>query len=302
MIIDTGNVCNLKCPLCPTGAGRPTRQKGFLGYDHFKKTIDEAREYLYSVDLYNWGEPFLNQDIFRMIRYLKASNIKVILNSNLNTLKDEEIISVVESGLDELKVSIDGASPQTYSQYRVNGDFNVVMANLKKLIEARRIHHARCPHIIWQFLIMKHNEHEIQQAKLLAKQIGVDEIEFRPMRTYMGIENLMNDAAKIKAVADWLPVNEQYSRYDYKKLQRKNAGSSCFFLKTTMIINADGSASPCCGVYDEKWDFGNVFKDGVMGVWNNKRYQQARKAVSEKDSSDKTLICSYCIENGFIEY
>ncbi len=302
MTIDTGNICNLKCPFCPTGIGRPTRSKNFLNYDCFKKVADEVKDYLYSVDLYNWGEPFLNPDIFRMIRYLKDSNIQVNLNSNLNTLKKEDMGRVVDSGLDELKVSIDGASQESYSKYRINGDFDIVMTNLKELIRIKKERHVNHPVVAWQFLIMRHNEGEMREARRLAKEIGVDEIEFRPMRTCMGVENLMKDALKIKALEGWLPVDERYSRYDYKNLRRKDTGLGCLFLKTTMVINADGSVSPCCGVYDEKWDFGNVFKDGVMNVWNNARYQQARKAVAGRDGSDKSLICSYCIENGFIEY
>jgi radical SAM protein with 4Fe4S-binding SPASM domain len=302
LVIDTGNICSLKCPLCPTGSGRGGREKKFLKFEDFKKIIDEAALYLYEIDLYNWGEPFLNKDILKMIEYAKGADVKVNVNSNLNSLKESHIHPLIKSGLDELIVSLDGATGKSYSAYRVNGDFDIVMFNLKELIRIKRENKSRYPKIIWQFLVMSHNEHEIEKAKQSAKALGVDEIRFRPLRCDMGREIFMSDKEKIETIKEWLPEQERYARYDYKRQIRKQRLNKCLFLNTTAVLNADGSVSPCCGVYDKKWDFGNAFSEGILTIWNNEKYQQARKAVLNKDSSDKTLVCSYCIENGFLEY
>jgi radical SAM protein with 4Fe4S-binding SPASM domain len=106
----------------------------------------------------------------------------------------------------------------------------------------------------------------------------------------------------MESITEWLPREKKYSRYKYNKKMKKNSLTKCLFLTTTMVINANGSVSPCCGVYDEKWDFGNVLTDGVFHVWNNKDYQKARKAVLEEDESDKDLICTHCIKNGFLAF
>lgn len=302
MVIDAGNICQLKCPLCPTGLERPTRKKSLLKFDGFKKVLDEAGSYLCEIDLYNWGEPFLNPDLFKMIGYAKKMGLKVNISSNLNLLKEEWIHEIIRLKLDHLTVSLDGTSEESYKKYRIGGDFNGVLANLRRLTALKKHYQSRYPKITWQFLIMKHNEHEIEEARKLAKEIGVDELHLRPIRCDMGMELLMNDEEKIESAKAWLPTQDKHSRYNYKTKTKKNPLSKCLFQTTTMVINADGSVSPCCGVYDEKWDFGNALQDGVFAVWNNQKYQQARKAVLEKDTANKDLICSYCIKNGFLEY
>lgn len=302
MVIDTGNICQLKCPLCPTGLGRPTRQKTFLSLDDFKKIVDEAGSYLCEVDLYNWGEPFLNKDIFKMIEYAKKGGIKVNISSNLNLLKESWMNEMVRLQLDQLTVSLDGTTAESYKKYRVGGNYELVMANLRKLIATKKSCRSKHPKIIWQFLIMKHNEHEIEEAKKLAKEIGVDKLNLRPVRCDMGNELLMSDQEKVDSIQEWLPTQEKHSRYNYKTKTKKNPLSKCLFQTTTMVINANGSVSPCCGIYDEKWDFGNALQDGVFNVWNNEKYQHARKTVLEKETSDKDLICTHCIKNGFLEY
>jgi len=302
LVIDTGNICTLKCPLCPTGLGRPEREKQFLKFEDFTKIIDQSKNYLYEVDLYNWGEPFLNKDIFRMIQYAKESRVKVNVSSNLNLLNQEQIDQIVSSGIDDLTVSLDGVDSETYLKYRIGGNFNDVVSTLKKIVHLKQKKKLKKPNIIWQFLVMKHNQEDISKAKEMAREIGVNKITFRPIRCDMGLEIFLSDKKKIESAKEWLPTKEKYSRYRYKKQTRKYRPTKCLFLETTMVINANGDASPCCGVYDPKWDFGNVLKEGVLGVWNNKKYQQARRAVKNRDSSDKSLICSYCVKDGFLEY
>lgn len=302
LVIDPGNVCQLKCPLCPTGVGNPARPKSMLSFEDFKKIIDEAGSYLCEVDLYDWGEPFLNKDIFKMIGHAKQAGIKVNISSNLNLLKEEWMEEIVRLKLDELIVSLDGTTSASYQKYRVGGNFEVVMANLKKLIAVKKARQSKYPKIVWQFLIMKHNEQEMEEAKRLAKEIGVDELHLRPVRCDMEKEIFMSDQEKVESMAEWLPTQEKHSRYNYKTKARKNPLAKCLFQTTTMVINANGSVSPCCGVYNEKWDFGNALKDGVFKVWNNEKYQEARKTVLDKNTSNPDLICTHCIKNGFLEY
>ncbi len=302
LVIDPGNICTLKCPLCPTGYGKNTRKKSAMKFEDFRRIIDEIKDYVYEVDLYNWGEPFLIKDIFEMAEYAEKANIKVHLNSNLNVYMNNVGERLVKSGAEHLTVSIDGACQETYEKYKRGGNFELVMKNLKEIINAKKKLKSRYPKITWQFLVMKHNEHEIEKAKKIADEIGVNEINFRPVRCDTGSEVTMTDKEKVETSEPWLPTQEKYSRYDYRNKKRKNKLKSCMFLKTTMTINGDGSVAPCCGVYDEKFDFGNVFKEGVMGVWNNEKYKKARMIISKRDSSDKSIVCSYCIENGFLEY
>jgi radical SAM protein with 4Fe4S-binding SPASM domain len=301
LIIDSGNICQLKCPLCPTGQNKNTRNKCFLELDNFKKIIDEAGEYLYGVDLYNWGEPFLNKDIFNMIEYAQKNNIKVQLSSNLNRFPDDYAEKLVKSGLEKLILSIDGASQESYSKYRVGGDFEKVINNIKKIANAKIKLKTKTPEIIWQFLVNKYNEMEIEQATKIAKEICVDKILFSKMRCDMGNEILMNDSKKVVSIKSWLGENKEHHRYDIDEKKRKIKPSRCSFIKTTMVINADGSVSPCCGVYDQKWDFGNIFEDKLINIWNNKKYTTARAITAKRLDLDKNIICSFCTQHGFID-
>jgi radical SAM protein with 4Fe4S-binding SPASM domain len=273
-----------------------------MKFENFKKIVDEAGSYLCEIDLYNWGEPFLNKDIFRMIEYAKKAGIKVSISSHLNTLKEEWIHSIIRSKLDHLIVSLDGASRESYQKYRIGGNYDVVISNMKKLINLKKKYKSKYPRVTWQYLVMRQNEEEVDKSRQKAAEIGVDDLDLRPMRCDMGKEPFLNDKEKVESITEWLPREKKYSRYNYETEKKNNHLSRCLFLTTTMVINANGSVSPCCGVYDEKWDFGNVFEDGVFHVWNNMKYQEARKTVLSKHTSNKDLICAYCVKNGLLSY
>ena len=132
LIIDPTSICTLHCPLCPTGQGNTSRPRGSLRYADFKKLIDEVGDFLVTVNFTNWGEPFLNKDIFSMIRYCKQKGIPYTsLDSNLNTFYSNDTETLVLSGLDRLTASIDGASQKTYEIYRKGGDFELAVSNLR---------------------------------------------------------------------------------------------------------------------------------------------------------------------------
>jgi len=305
LIVDPANMCNLRCPLCPTGQLKPTRDKSVMDLTHYKHLVDEVGDYLFEIDLYNWGEPFLNPALFEMIKYAQDKNIRTTMSTNMNILNDAMAEGLVNAGLEQLTVSVDGASQKSYVKYRVRGKFDRVIRNIKMLVKAKRRLKSKHPKISWQFLVMKHNEHEIEKAKKMAKELEVDEIFFRPIRPDMGAELHMSDKEKFENAKPWLPKNEEYSRFSAKDKTKKKKYKlkSCLFLWTMASINSNGSVSPCCGVYDEKNDFGNTFKTGsFMKVWNNKTYQKARLIASRKVKPDQKLLCSKCVKNGFLEF
>ena len=179
LMVEPTNICNLKCPLCPTGAGLVKRQKGFLQFRDFKKIIDEAGDYIFHLRLWNWGESLMNKEVFEMISYAKKKNIFINLSTNSNFLTKEIASRLINSELDELIISLDGASEETYKKYRVGGNFKKVIESIKFFVSEKKRLGKKFPHLRLQFIIMKHNEHEIQKIKSLAKEMGVDEIVFK---------------------------------------------------------------------------------------------------------------------------
>ncbi|MBT3985306.1 radical SAM protein [archaeon] len=301
LIIDPVNICNLKCSLCPTGANSPGRKKCSMKFEEFKKIIDEMGDYLYSIDLYNWGEPFLNKDIFKMIRYARRKNIIVHISSNLNIFDEKNAEKLVDSRLDYLVVSLDGGSQETYEQYRIGGNFDQVIKNIKLVVQKKKEKKSKFPVICWQLLVMKQNEGELEKVKKMAKEIGVDILDFKPIRADLGHEVLKSDKEKYDSAKEFLPEDEKLSRFDYNKKKRSNKVTNCLYLWSSMTINPDGGVSPCCSTYEDVFDFGNILTDGFKKVWNNENYVESRKLIAKGKEPKVKTVCYSCYKNGIVD-
>lgn len=181
IIVDTCNICNFNCPLCRTGAMLNSREKGMMSFANFKRFIDPLAEHALLLTLHNWGEPFLNRDVYKMIAYANSKGLATRLSSNLYAMDHQDLERVVDSGLNHITVSLDGAGEETYVKYRVGGHFEQVFDNLKTLIEIKRRRRSPFPVVEWQFLVMRHNEHEIPDVRGLADEIGVDVLTLGPI-------------------------------------------------------------------------------------------------------------------------
>jgi len=287
VMIEPTNTCNLKCPLCPTGAGLIKRAKGFLKFEDFKKVVDETYKSVFHIRLWNWGEPLLNKEIFRMIAYAKRKKIFVNLSTNSSFLDQTISEKIVNSGLDELIVSLDGASEKAYTAYRKGGDFNKVINSIKFLTRERKRLNKKTPFIKLQFIIMKSNENEISKMKSLAKTLGVDELSFKTV-------GIMDYFSK-EDIKKYIPSQKKYSRYavdSNKVLSKRGVKNWCDFIWDEMVINWDGSVVPCCFDMNNRYPFGNVFNQSVKEVWNSNKYVQFRKQIL---SSKKQIpLCKYC--------
>jgi len=293
LIIDPTNFCNLKCPFCPTGKGKNLREKSIFPLENFKRIIDELGTYLIHIDFCNWGEPFLNKDIYKMIEIAKQYNIDTKIDSNLNSLDEKDIENIILSGLDKIIVSIDGVTKETYSKYRVGGDFNKVMDNLYLLINKKLELNRTNPYICWQFLVFKHNEHEIEKVRKIGKEIGVDHVGIT--KAFIGDKG-------------WIPKNQKYSHYKIDDVTtytpdcfENQQDTACNWPWEAMVINPNGSISPCCSVEYEDDDFGNIFHEPFKNIWNNEKYRTSRSYIKDNkviDASDN--ICIGCEQRGMI--
>lgn len=297
--IEPGNVCNLQCPLCPTGLGDKGMTKGFIDLGFFKHIFDQLRDFLNSVNLYSWGEPLLNKDLIGIIRHIKNSDkaIRVVISTNLNICNDKLLTELIDSGIDEIIVSCDGACQDIYEKYRVGGDFNLVMQNLGYLARRREVL-AKDARIVWNFLAFRHNEHEAEKAREMAKEIGVDfRIGF--MRTSMKDEILKSHKETIERDKHWIPDNPEYSAYDKINYTTKKIIKTCRKPWQEISINWNGLVFPCCAVYGEKYNFGDARKDPIKDIWNNPKFISARKEILNK-KCPVTTICGVCRSNGFM--
>ncbi|MFC2061733.1 radical SAM/SPASM domain-containing protein [Elusimicrobiota bacterium] len=289
LTMDPTNFCNLKCPLCPTGQERNCRPKKKLDEEAFKNIIDILGPYLIHMDFCNWGEPLLNEKIYDMVKYAKKYNIHIKLDTNINILSEINAQQLIESGLDKIILSVDGASQESYQKYRRGGDFNKVLNNIKLLVENKKKAGKDSPVITWQFLVFKHNEHEIEKAKKIAYVLGVDEITFTP--PYAG---------SLEWLTDLEPYRSEHYVVNGDKVEFKKTESDrlCNWLWDGITINSDDSISACCSVEEAKDDFWEAFPEKDFSeIWNSEKFVEARKhVVNDKDivieNSDN--ICLRC--------
>lgn len=291
IIIDPINTCNLKCPLCPTGLGEKNQTKGRLNLEEFKNHLKPFIPYAYEVILHNWGEPFLNNNILSMVSHCKTNNIGTNLSSNLNVLSfsGEEI---VKSGLEYLIVSLDGTSQETYKKYRVNGDISTVFKNLNSILEAKKKLKSKTPVIEWQYLVMKHNLHEINEAKKLSVNMGVDLLRFIPVGLPFDSKN------KKELINKWYPYSPPVSDGTYidDRFLQKPIKGGCFYLYRSATITVTGKLTPCCAVWKNGDEFGDIKLTDFTDIWNNNSYRNARAlfSSSQLNTDKKTTCCDRC--------
>ncbi|MDD5020522.1 MAG: radical SAM protein [Endomicrobiaceae bacterium] len=282
LALDTTNLCNLECVWCPTGQKRNTRTLATMAKEKVFEIFDKFGPYLKEILLFNWGEPFLNKDIIEIMSYAKKKySLYLVISSNMNVrLSYEDACKIVDSGLDKFIASIDGVTQKSYEIYRKKGSISLALDNLKILTKAKRDKKSKTPEIVWQYLVFKHNEHEIEDAKKLADEIGVDRLEF----------------SKPWCPTDWASTIEQYSNYTANKSDKeyKQKEDYCNWLWNSIVINSNGSVSPCCSVEDEKEDFGNIFGQVFLKLYNNKEFRTARLYNKNRKDGGHMNRCTVC--------
>jgi len=184
LYIECTAACNISCAQAccapETGITR-TRHSGMLDFDLFRRVIDEAGPSLGRVDFFNYGEAFLHKRAIEMCEYIKAHFPHIYLYTSTNGLafKDaDQVRRLVHSGIDEITFSIDGATAESYAQYRKRGDFAKAIANLQAAAAAKREAGRDLPFINWRYILFTHNDSsaEMDLARRMAEDLGVDRL------------------------------------------------------------------------------------------------------------------------------
>ena len=280
--------CNLRCPECPSGLRAFTRPTGMLKKDFFRQTIDDIHKDILYLIFYFQGEPFLNREFLDMVKYAADKNIYTATSTNAHYLTDEVARKTVESGLDRLIISIDGTTQDTYQQYRVGGNIDKVIEGAKNIVKWKKELKSKTPFVFFQFLVVKPNEHQIEEIKKLAKEVGVDEVRFKTAQVY----DYENDPNNL------IPVNEKYSRYKKDSngnyIAKNKLANHCWKLHHANVITWDGLVVPCCFDKDASHRLGNLKTQSFKEVWHNDNYKQFRKELM---TSRKNIdICANCSE------
>jgi MoaA/NifB/PqqE/SkfB family radical SAM enzyme len=169
----------------------------------FKDTINQIHKDLLYLVFYFQGEPYLNPSFLEMVKFASEKNIYTATSTNAHYLNDANARQTIESGLDRLIISLDGTTQDVYQQYRVGGNVSKVIEGARNIVKWKKALNSKKPFVIFQFLVVRHNEHQIEDVKRLAREVGVDDVWFKTAQVY----DYENDPNRL------IPSNEKYSRY-----------------------------------------------------------------------------------------
>lgn len=281
-------LCNLKCPQCVSGTGQAIREKKNMALETFRRVLDSVGDSVWHLLLYNQGEPFLNPDFLAFIEMAKQRRIYVTTSTNGHFLQNEDNVRrLVNSGLDSIILSLDGADAETYQKYRIGGDFQKVVEGIRRLVVIRKSQKSRTPKVLIQFLVMKHNERQIDAMRKLARSLSADRLLLKTFQV------------EFRSTGEsFLPNSRKWSRYKRGRagIQPKNKLHGCDRLWYSAVCLSDGRIVPCCFDKNGTYTFGNISQlTNFEEIWKSDEYNEFRNKLLSGDGS--ISICRNCSQN-----
>lgn len=279
--------CNLKCPQCTIGSGNLQRKRKQLLVSSFANILAQTKRHLVYCQFFLQGEPTLCPELCQMIELANKNGIITGTSTNGHFLTPQLCHNLIVAGLDRIIISVDGTDQTTYEKYRVGGKLQTVIEGIGNLASARRSLKKHNPEIIVQFIVFKHNEHQISEIKHLAKKWGADKVEIKSAQ----IEQL--DQAD-----NWLPQHSHINRYkkapDGSFYINKKYPLKCLRLRSVLVVNSDGLVMPCCFDKNGQHYVGNTNKQAVKQIWQGAAFNSLRNRVWK--NADALPMCKNCNE------
>ncbi|MCK6638446.1 MAG: SPASM domain-containing protein [Bacteroidia bacterium] len=285
--IEPTTSCNLRCPECPSGLRSFTRATGMMKMELFRMIADEVSSHAAYMNFYFQGEPFLHPEITQMFAYASSKKLYTSTSTNAHFLDEKKAREVVQSGLNRLIISIDGTTQDVYESYRIGGTLSKVIEGTRNVVNAKRQLKSATPQIVFQFLVVRPNEHQVNEVKALADELGVDEVVYKSAQVY-DYEN----------GNPLIPQNDAYSRYKKnasgKWVLKNKMENQCWRMWHSCVITWDGYIVPCCFDKDAKYKLGSLNEQPLSVIWNNEAYQNFRAQLLR--GRNQIDICTNCSE------
>ena len=304
LYIETTNRCNLRCKGCILYRGNwePDRD---MSLQDLVMITDQLPE-LERATLHGVGEPLLNKALCRMIAHLKKRNVCVLFNSNGILLDEKRRNAIMDSGLDELRISLDAASPQGYEIIRNSNQFNRVVQNLRIFLKLQKKRRVVTPKLSIWFLGTKENIAELPGLLRLAAEIGIGEIHLQRLVYFQDHEGYgvarcektlqaSNDAdlelihnSRLLAAQLGIRFNASGLGNPIESVQADSAAKKpwarCYRPQTLMYITANGNVLPCCISPFSTIDYssiilGNAFESSLEEIWSGPKYTFFRQQL-----------------------
>jgi MoaA/NifB/PqqE/SkfB family radical SAM enzyme len=280
LYIESTNICNLSCIMCPTGRKEQVRKKGYMDFELFKAIVDQMAPWVQATTLHIWGEPLLHPRLFDMIAYCRQRGLHSEISTNATLLNEERARRVLDAGLGGIYLCLDGMRPETYEQIRINADYEKTNANIRRFIELKQAGGYAEPFVNLQIIEMERTVGEIDEFVNAWKLPGVDRINVKPFDSWAG------------QVTD---INALRPDDGQSQVQRY----ACPNLWYHTHIYWDGRIAMCDRDFNLAYDLGNVRSlDGEVRVlenWNGPKMQKLRR-LHVQNKLDGVSPCNTCVE------
>ncbi|MBU1136568.1 MAG: radical SAM protein [Nanoarchaeota archaeon] len=268
--IELTNICNLHCIMCPHD--KMKRKQGFMDFNLFKKIIDQVKSHVEIVDLDLFGESLMNPEAFKMIKYCKSKGLKTLVNSNMTHMNEEKCKKLINSGLDMLTISFDGATKETYEKVRKGANYEQTLQNIKTFLKLKG---QGKPHTRIQMIYMTHTESEAKKFLEIWKKTNADLVRIKP----------------------FINLDREKKFYAIEHLKQKQNERPCIYLWRNLSVYWNGDVVPCCDDYDSMYVVGNVNKKPIKEIWNDKPLVELRR----KHIQGKQNLVRLCKECRYFE-
>jgi len=280
--IEPTNACNLHCLECPTGNGSSKVVKGFASNDLITCMLSYITTSVLHVNLFFQGEPFMHKDIIMFIEKMAAKTF-VTISTNGHFFNEKIVRELIEVQPYKIIISFDGLNQETYSKYRIDGDFAKVMSGIQLLRSEKETIKKAFPIIELQCLLFNYTELQQQGIILLAKQLGADTLVFKKAQFY----NVAN-------AQDMLPStgNSRYYIENNELKTKKVLLNRCWRSWNGVVITWNGDVLPCCFDKDKTFVLGNVFTLPFESICkNHKRRNFMQQIINQKQ---RIAMCNNC--------
>lgn len=282
MYIESTNICNLDCVMCPTGLKQVKRPQGYMDFDVFKSIVDEMAPYVKATTLHIWGEPLMHKRIFDMIAYCNKKGLRAEISTNATLLDERKAKGLLDAGLATIYLCLDGFRPETYESIRVKADYQRTNANIHGFLDMKVNGGYTYPYVNLQIIQMEQTMPEVDEFVAAWDLPGVDNINVKPFDSWGGQVERIN-LLRADDPASFMP-QERYA---------------CPNLWYHVHIYWDGRIAMCDRDFNINYDLGNVIspndKVEVMKNWNGPKMQELRRLHVE-GQADTVSPCDTCVE------
>ncbi len=291
LFLEVTNRCNLSCPTCQLGTSEAYNgyNKGDLTFEQFKKVIDQIPSLVY-ITLQGVGEPLLNKDIMKMIKYCSSKGVSTYINTNGTILTETKSRELIEAGLQNLSISINSFDEKIFAETRSGASINKVIENVKKFIDIKKELNIKRPIVSFRAILMKETEPTMEDLIFKSDELGIDVLYIQLFMSIIADKNLMESSLNKDEINTFTEKLKRW-RKQVKKLQvitesfgdSSNNLGQCKLPWFSPNVTAEGFVTPCCTISNPSiLNMGNVFETSFEKIWNSEKFVDFRTGFYKK--------------------